>query len=111
MQYKINNEEFEFITILEDKIHATIFKHFKGNEYKIVLIPKSADDLSDIVVYQKQYDDYGYFTRSASEFFSDVDKDKYPNVSQRKRFMIVKWNWQIIVYVIKFYTHCVKGVC
>ena len=90
MRYKINNEEFEFITIIEDEMNATLFKHFKGKMYKIVLIAKSADDLNDIVVYQKQYDDYGYFTRKASEFFSDVDKVKYPDVLQLKRFMIVK---------------------
>lgn len=90
MKYIINNEEFEFITIIEDEKKATVFKHFKGNEYKIVLIAKSAFDLSDVVVYQKQYDDYGFFTRSACEFFSDVDKAKYPNVLQRKRFMIIK---------------------
>lgn len=90
MRYVINNEEFEFITILEDEMNATLFKHFKGKMYKIALIAKSADDLNDIVVYQKQYDDYGYFTRKASEFFSDVDKVKYPDVLQLKRFMIVK---------------------
>lgn len=89
MTYTINNEKFEFITILEDEENATLFRHFKGKLYKIVLIAKDSENLEDIVVYQQQYDDFAYFTRKASMFFSNVDKEKYPNVLQEKRFMMI----------------------
>ena len=35
-----NNEELEFTTIFEDSNNASIFKHFKGNLYKVVTIAK-----------------------------------------------------------------------
>lgn len=80
------NEEIEFTTILEDKDSATLFKHFKGNIYKIVTLAKDSEDLGDVVVYQGQYEDNPCWTRKSTDFFSKVNKEKYPDITQEYRF-------------------------
>lgn len=89
MIYKINDEEFEFITILENSNNFSIFKHFKGNLYAIYTIAKDSEDLKDIVVY-KAIDKDEVWIRDAKMFFSKVDKQKYPNVKEKYRFEKVK---------------------
>lgn len=89
MEYTINGKTLSFITILENPNKATYFKHFKNKLYKIFTIAKDSETLEDIVVYQKQYDDFSFYTRTATMFFSDVDKKKYPNVFQKERFMLI----------------------
>ncbi len=74
-----------FKSILCDD-EPTIFRHFKGQEYQIVTIATDSESREDIVVYQALYGDLGYYTRPAKMFFSLVDKDKYPEVTQKYRF-------------------------
>lgn len=87
MEYIRNDQsKIEFTTILEDKENATLFRHFKGKEYKIITIAKDSDNLDEIVVYQGQYEDNPCWTREIEEFFSKVDKEKYPTITQEYRF-------------------------
>lgn len=87
MEYIKNDQsKIEFTTILEDKENATLFRHFKGKEYKIITIAKDSDNLDEIVVYQGQYEDNPCWTREIEEFFSKVDKEKYPTITQEYRF-------------------------
>ncbi len=86
MEYLTNNTKQEFISLLEDSNNATSFKHFKGNIYKIVTIAKDADTLEDVVIYQGCYGDKPVWSRKVEEFFSLVDKEKYPEVKQKYRF-------------------------
>ena len=86
MEYIRNdNSKVEFTTILEDKQKASIFRHFKGKEYKIITIAKDSDNLKEIVVYQAQYGEGQCWTREIEEFFSKTDKEKYPE-AQEYRF-------------------------
>ena len=86
MEYiRKDNSKVEFTTILEDKQNASIFRHFKGKEYKIITIAKDSDNLKEIVVYQAQYDNKQCWTRKIEEFFSKTDKTKYPD-AQEYRF-------------------------
>lgn len=85
-----NNEEVEFTTIFEDIDNASIFKHFKGNIYKIVTIAKDSENLKDMVVYQGQYDDNPCWIREKEDFFGLLDKEKYPDVKQKYRFEKIK---------------------
>ncbi len=62
------------------------YRHFKGKEYQILALAKSADDLSDVVVYQGLYEPYRIYVRSLQEFLSPVDGDKYPGLQQEERF-------------------------
>ncbi len=64
-----------------------IYKHFKGDYYLVEDVAISSEDnVTKYVVYRKLYEDCCLYIRKLDEFLSDVDKDKYPNVKQKKRF-------------------------
>lgn len=81
-----DNSELEFTTMFEDENKASIFKHFKGNIYKVVTIAKECENLQDMVVYQGQYEDNPCWIREKEDFFGLLDKEKYPNIDQQYRF-------------------------
>ncbi len=85
-----DNQELEFTTIFEDSDNASIFRHFKGNIYKIVTIAKDCENLKDMVVYQGQYEDKPCWIREKEDFFSLLNKEKYPNSDQQYRFEKIK---------------------
>lgn len=62
------------------------FKHFKGNEYKILCVAKHSETNEQVVVYRSCVDIDSYYVRPLDMFMSEVDKEKYPNVSQKYRF-------------------------
>lgn len=87
MEYQRKDKSvIEFTTILENEQQATIFHHFKGNDYKILTIAKDSDTLENIVIYQGQYENNPVWTRKIEDFFSKVDKEKYPEITQEYRF-------------------------
>lgn len=85
-----DNKELEFTTIFEDSENASVFKHFKGNLYKIVTIAKDSEDLKEKVVYQGQYEDNPCWIRDKEDFFGLLNKEKYPDVNQMYRFEKIK---------------------
>ena len=62
-----------------------LYKHFKGHIYKVLMLAKDSEDLSMKVVYQN-IENNDIWVRPLDEFLSRVDKDKYPDVKQEKRF-------------------------
>lgn len=68
-----------------DVVVGGIYKHFKGYIYKVVALAKDSEDLSIKVVYQNT-ETGETWVRPLLEFISPVDKEKYPNASQEKRF-------------------------
>ena len=83
---------------MERKVEkGMVFMHFKKNMYKVICIAKSSEDQREIVVYEsldKNGRETGkIWTRDKEEFLSLVDKEKYPNVTQKYRFEeIEKYN-------------------
>ena len=71
-------------------IKKGIYKHFKGDYYIVEDIGINSEDNKEYVIYRALYDDNKLYIRELSIFLSDVDKVKYPNVSQKKRFEYVK---------------------
>ncbi len=66
------------------------YRHFKGGLYQVVLIARHSETQERMVVYQALYGDYGFYVRPYEMFASPVKRDKYPDVTQEYRFMLVK---------------------
>ena len=62
------------------------YKHFKGKIYMVEDIAKDCETLEDIVVYRALYGDKQLWVRKYSDFISEVDHNKYPDVKQKYRF-------------------------
>lgn len=69
-----------------------IYRHFRGNLYQIVTIGKHAESLEEYVVYQALYGEFQVYVRSLQDFFSVLDKEKYPEAQQNHRFEKVEKN-------------------
>ena len=67
-----------------------IYKHFKGKYYIVEDIALDSETLEEVVVYRQLYGDHKLFIRKKEMFLSLVDKEKYPNVTQKNRFELIK---------------------
>ena len=65
------------------------YRHFKGNYYKVLCIATDSETNEEVVVYEALYDEHRIWTRPYDMFNSLVDKEKYPDCSQKYRFELV----------------------
>lgn len=63
-----------------------IYKHFKGDYYFVEELATHSETMETYVVYRKLYGDCSLYIRPYKMFNELVDKEKYPNITQKYRF-------------------------
>ena len=53
------------------------YRHFKGNEYRVIGIASHSETMEPMVVYQALYGEQGLWVRPANMWNEQVDRDDY----------------------------------
>lgn len=57
------------------EIKPGLYRHFKGNMYKVLYTAKHSETMEDMVVYQALYGDMGIWVRPRSMFCEEIVRD------------------------------------
>lgn len=53
------------------------YRHFKGNEYRLLYVARHSETLEPMVVYQALYGEWGIWVRPAAMWNEYVERDGY----------------------------------
>ena len=60
-----------------EEIRPGRYRHFKGNEYRVVGVARHSETMEEMVVYQALYGERGLWVRPASMWSETVERDGY----------------------------------
>ncbi len=58
-----------------DEIKPGRYRHFKGNEYKVIGLARHSETQEEMVVYRALYGDFGLWVRPARMWNETVERD------------------------------------
>lgn len=82
----MSNVSVETLEKLKENMVGGRYKHFKGRTYIVNDIAVHTESDEIMVIYKCFTDPFVTWCRPLSMFTSDVDRIKYPDVKQKKRF-------------------------
>lgn len=60
---------------MKELVIGGIYKHYKGNEYKVIGVAKHSETLQEMVVYRALYGEMGLWVRPKTMFLETIEKD------------------------------------
>ena len=60
---------------MSDAIRPGIYRHFKGNRYRVLFTARHSETEEVLVVYQALYGEGGYWVRPAAMWNEEVERD------------------------------------
>ena len=70
----------------QTKLVGRMFRHFKGNLYRLEGFAKDSETLEEMVMYRALYGEHGLWVRPAKMFFETIERDG----RTMKRFELVE---------------------
>lgn len=67
-----------------------IYQHFKGDCYLVEGIALDSETKRETVIYRALYGEGTLYVRDLEMFLSEVDKEKYPEVTTKYRFTLLE---------------------